>query len=94
VAIIGCGGQGSIHSDAYAQLPNVQIVGCCDVVPERAEQLASRYGAKVFTDFREMLTSLRPDIVSVCTLEGQHADATIAALQAGAHVLCEKMLAA
>jgi predicted dehydrogenase len=94
VAIIGCGGQGRIHADAYAQLPNVQIVGCCDVVPERAEQLASRYGAKAFTDFREMLTSLRPDIVSVCTLEGQHADATIAALQAGAHVLCEKMLAA
>ena len=94
VGIIGCGGQGRIHADAYAQSPNVQIVGCCDVVPEKAEQLASQYGAKAFTDFREMLTSLRPDIVSVCTLEGQHADATIAALQAGAHVLCEKMLAA
>lgn len=94
VAIIGCGGQGRIHADAYAQLPEVQIVGCCDVIAEKAEQLASRYGAKAFTDFREMLTNLRPDIVSVCTLEGQHADATIAALQAGSHVLCEKMLAA
>jgi len=94
VAIIGCGGQGRVHAAAYAQLPHVQIVGCCDVVAERAEQLASQYGAKAFTDFCEMLAHLRPDIVSVCTLEGQHADATIAALQAGAHVLCEKMLAA
>lgn len=94
VGIIGCGGQGRIHAEAYAQLPEVQIVGCCDVIAEKAEQLASRYGAKAFTDFRKMLANLRPDIVSVCTLEGQHAEATIAALEAGAHVLCEKMLAA
>jgi len=94
VAIIGCGGQGRIHADAYAQLDGIQIVGCCDVIAEKAEQLANRYNARAFTDFREMLTTLRPDIVSVCTLEGQHADATITALQVGAHVLCEKMLAA
>ncbi len=93
-AIIGCGGQGRIHADAYAQLDGIQIVGCCDIIAEKAEQLANRYNARAFTDFREMLTTLRPDIVSVCTLEGQHADATIAALQVGAHVLCEKMLAA
>lgn len=94
MAIIGCGGQGRIHADAYAQLDGIQIVGCCDVIAEKAEQLANRYNARAFTDFREMLTTLRPDIVSVCTLEGQHADATITALQVGAHVLCEKMLAA
>jgi len=94
VAIIGCGGQGRIHADAYAQLDGIKIVGCCDVIAEKAEQLANRYNAQAFTDFREMLTTLRPDIVSVCTLEGQHADAAIAALQVGAHVLCEKMLAA
>jgi UDP-N-acetylglucosamine 3-dehydrogenase len=60
VGIIGCGGQGRIHAAAYAQSPNVQIVGCCDVVPERAEQLASQYGAKAFTDFREMLAQPLP----------------------------------
>jgi len=94
VGIIGCGGQGRIHAAAYAQLPTVQIVACCDIVAERAEGLASQYNAKAFTDFREMLATLNLDLVSVCTLEGQHADATLAALRAGAHVLCEKMLAA
>lgn len=94
VAIIGCGGQGRRHAAAYAQLDGIQIVGCCDIVTEKAQQLANAHGAQAFTDYAMMLQTVHPDIVSVCTLEGQHAAPTIAALQAGAHVLCEKMLAA
>lgn len=93
VAIIGCGGQGNIHATAFAQLDGVKIVGCCDVVPERAKALAEKFGAQAFTDANEMLSAMRPDIVSVCTYEDTHAPMTIAALKAGAHVLCEKMLA-
>ncbi len=94
IAIIGCGGQGHIHADAYAQLGEVKIVGCCDIVAEKAKNLADKFGAQTFTDYSEMLATVRPDIVSVCTLEGQHFEPTIASLKAGAHVLCEKMLAA
>lgn len=94
VAIIGCGGQGRIHANAYAQLNGVKIVGCCDVVEERAKELADKFGAKAFNNYAMMLETVRPDIVSVCTVEGQHAEITIAALKAGSHVLCEKMLAA
>ncbi len=94
VAIIGCGGQGRIHANAYAQIEGVQIVACCDVLKERAQELAQAFGAAVFTDHKQMLAHTRPDIVSVCTLEGHHAQHTIDALEAGAHVLCEKMLSA
>ncbi len=93
VAIVGCGGQGRIHANAFAQLPDVQVVGCCDVVLEKAQTLAASLGAKAFTNYNEMLAALQPDIVSVCTPEDHHAGPTIAALKRGAHVLCEKMLA-
>ena len=93
VAIVGCGGQGRIHAHAFAQLPGVQVVGCCDVVPEKAQGLAASLDAEAFTDYHEMLTTVQPDIVSVCTPENHHAEPSIAALERGAHVLCEKMLA-
>lgn len=89
VGIIGCGGQGRIHANAYARIEGVQIVGCCDVLPERAQELAQPFGATAFTDHREMLAQTRPDLVSVCTLEGHHAQHTIDSLRAGAHVLYE-----
>ncbi|MFA4016995.1 MAG: hypothetical protein RUDDFDWM_002107 [Candidatus Fervidibacterota bacterium] len=94
VAIVGCGGAGSEHAVGYEQIEGVRIIGCCDIVLERARHLASRFGAEAFTDFKEMIEQLRPDIVSVCTFEKDHAVVTITALNAGAHVLCEKMLAA
>ncbi len=80
VAIVGCGGQGRIHANAFAQLPDVQVVGCCDVVLEKAQTLAASWGAKAFTNYNEMLAALQPDIVSVCTPEDHHAGPTIAAL--------------
>lgn len=93
-AIIGCGGQGRQHALAYTQLPDIQVVACCDIVPEKAKALAQEIGATAFTDYTKMLSTVHPDLVSVCTLEGQHAAPAIAALQHRAHVLCEKMLAA
>ncbi|MCS3917908.1 Gfo/Idh/MocA family oxidoreductase [Fervidibacter sacchari] len=93
VAIIGCGFAGMMHAKGYSQLEGVKIAGCCDIVPEKARELASRFGAEAFNDLEEMLEVIRPDIVSVCTLEKDHAFAAMAALKSGAHVLCEKMLA-
>jgi predicted dehydrogenase len=94
VAIVGCGGVGSEHAFGYGQVEGLRIVGCCDVVLEKAQQLASKFGAEAFTDFKEMIEQVRPDIVSVCSFEKDHAVVAITALNAGAHVLCEKMLAA
>lgn len=94
VAIIGCGGIAvKQHAPAYQKLPNAQIVAGCDVVGEKAQNFARAFSCRAYTNYSEMLREESPDIVSVCTRENQHVEPTIAALEAGAHVLCEKIMA-
>lgn len=94
VAVIGCGGIATRqHGPAYRRLPQVEIVAGCDVVPEKAQAFVEAFGGRAYTDYRQMLEQERPDIVDVCTREHQHVEPVIAALEAGAHVLCEKIMA-
>ncbi|GAB6934302.1 MAG: Gfo/Idh/MocA family oxidoreductase [Bacillota bacterium] len=94
VGVIGCGSIAKHrHLPEYAANPHAQIVAVCDVVRERAEAAASRYGAEAYTDWRAMLKRGDLDAVSVCTPNDLHGPITIAALEAGIHVLCEKPMA-
>ncbi|WP_225046573.1 Gfo/Idh/MocA family protein [Lacticaseibacillus kribbianus] len=95
IGIIGCGGiANGKHLPALHQL-DVDLVAFCDLIPERAEKAAKEYGtadAKVFTDYRELLKE-DLDVVHVLTPNAAHAPLTIAALEAGCHVMCEKPMA-
>jgi predicted dehydrogenase len=95
VGIIGTGGIARFaHIPGYKAQTNVLIAALADVVPGRAEEAANEFGVpKAYTDYREMLANEQLDAVSVCTPNFAHKDATIAALQAGCHVLCEKPIA-
>lgn len=94
IAVIGCGSIAKHrHLPEYAANPHVEIAAVCDIVKERAEEFAHKYGAKVFTKFEELLTDADIDAVSVCTPNYLHAPISIAALKAGKHVLCEKPMA-
>lgn len=90
--IIGTGGCGrGKHLTSYAQMPEVDIIAVCDIVPERADAAADEFGAEgCYTDYAEMLRKEKLDLVSVATPNHVHAPATIAALEAGCHVHCEK----
>lgn len=91
VGIIGTGSISNLHMSGYNALENVEVYACCDLNGERAKEYAQKYGIKhVFTDYNEMLKLKELDAVSVCTWNNGHAPATIAALKAGKHVLCEK----
>lgn len=91
VAVVGCGSiSRERHVPEFAANPNAKIVALCDLVKERAEKLAEPYGAKVFTDYKEMLKMKDIDVVSVCTPNYLHAQVTIDSFKAGKHVLCEK----
>jgi len=58
------------------------------------EAKAEQYGIDgIYTDFRKMLAEVKPDAVSICTPNGAHAEGSIAASNAGAHVLVEKPMA-
>jgi predicted dehydrogenase len=99
VGIIGCGGIAMLkHFPALAKLRDrAQIVGCCDVVEERAANACSKYGssgAKVYTDYRRLLENPGIDVVYVLTPNVSHAPITVDSLEAGKHVLCEKPMAA
>jgi predicted dehydrogenase len=98
IGIIGCGGiaRGS-HAPGYAQLAAAgvcELVACADVVPAAAEAMAEQFGIpRVFTDYHDLLALDELDGVSIATPPFVHKEATIAALRAGKHVLCEKPMA-
>ncbi len=93
VGIIGCGIIAPEHITAYQSIPGVTVSALCDTVREKAQSLAERFRVgKVCTDMKELLGAREIDAVSVCTDHESHADATVAALEAGKHVLCEKPL--
>lgn len=94
VAVIGCGSIAKHrHIPEYAANPHVELAAFCDIVKERAAHFTEQHGGNVYTDFNELLAMEKPDAVSVCLPNALHAPASIAAANAGAHVLCEKPMA-
>lgn len=97
IGIIGCGGiANGKHLPSLSKLNNVELVAFCDIVTERAEEAARKYGnaeAKVYSDYTELLADGTIDIVHVLTPNISHAEISIAALEAGKHVMCEKPMA-
>ncbi|MBP3368807.1 MAG: Gfo/Idh/MocA family oxidoreductase [Clostridia bacterium] len=95
VGIIGSGGISNAHTKGYLQLKDrVELVACCDIDEEKAKRYAEHYGIPTYyTDYNEMLAKENLDCVSVSTWNSAHKGATIAALNAGVNVLCEKPMA-
>ena len=88
-AIVGCGRIAQRHAEHISK--RGQLVAVCDVVEDKAQQLANTYGAKAYTSYADMLaneTSI--DVIAVCSPNGLHAQHSIDGLKAGFHVLCEK----
>ena len=88
-AIIGCGRIAQRHAEHISK--RGQLVAVCDIVQEKAEQLAAAYGAKAYTNYADMLAHEPSiDVIAVCSPNGLHAQHAIDGLKAGFHVLCEK----
>ena len=94
VAFIGCGGISHTHMAALSEMPDVEVDAGVDILPERLKVFGDRWGVTAhYADWKKMLREVQPDGVSVCTPNGVHMAPTIDALNAGAHVLCEKPMA-
>lgn len=97
VGIIGCGGiANGKHMPALSRLNCVEIVAFCDIIEERAKEAAEKYGvpgARVYTDYKELLKDESIEAVHVCTPNRSHSFITIDALESGKNVLCEKPMA-
>ena len=95
--IIGCGGiANGKHMPAYKALGDeVELCAFCDIIEERAVKANADYAGgkgKVFVDYRDLLKEPL-DAVCVCTPNCSHSEITVAALDAGKNVICEKPMA-
>ncbi|MFA7637528.1 MAG: Gfo/Idh/MocA family oxidoreductase [Monoglobales bacterium] len=95
VGIIGLGSISESHIGGYLKSPDAELYAFCDIDEKRLKEMGEKYGiTRLYTDKDEMMRN-EPEIdaVSVCTWNSAHAECTIAALNAGKNVLCEKPMA-
>jgi predicted dehydrogenase len=93
-AIVGCGAIATQHLEFLRASPRASLVGVCDLSPATAGYAAQRYGTQPFTDAAAMLAATKPQVVHVLTPPASHRPLVELALEHGAHVLCEKPIAA
>ncbi len=92
-AVIGCGDVSVVHLRAIDQMPGAQLVAVCDTDPATAAAAGEAAGVPWFTDHRELLATLHPDVVHISTPHHQHVPVAIDCLEAGVHVIMEKPVA-
>jgi predicted dehydrogenase len=96
VAVVGVNGRGQAHVSAFTKQPNVAITHLVDVDAQVLAKRAAGYAAKGMAglkterDYRRLLDTRAVDVVSVATPDFSHAKISVDALNAGAHVYCEK----
>lgn len=82
------------HLPGYAAYDRANLVAICDIVPERARLMADKFGIKkVYGDPQELIDDPEVEMVDVCTPTDTHLPLSLAAIEAGKHVLSEKPLA-
>src|SRR5688572_21838568 len=98
IALIGCGVEGKILTTASLPIPGIRFKAVCDIWPYNLNQSARllqkyNHDAKPFEDYKEMLDTVKDiDAVIIATPDFVHAEHTNAALKAGKHVYCEKLM--
>ncbi len=91
-AIVGCGRIAQRHAEHINNQGTLMAV--CDVVKQRADDMAAKYGARAYYDVKDLLANEKDiDVVSICSPNGLHSTHSIQALKAGFNVLCEKPMA-
>ena len=91
VAVIGAGAMGRSHARVYSDMPNVELVSICDKDRRVASEIAKKYNAKPFTDYKQIDEKL--DAVSVCVPTKLHRDVALFFIKKGVNVLVEKPIA-
>ncbi|MGI8475736.1 MAG: Gfo/Idh/MocA family protein [Thermomicrobiales bacterium] len=94
VGVIGAGFGAAVHIPALQQIAGVKVVAVCARRAERAHLAAAQHGVPAaVSDYRELTADTEIDAIVVASPPYLHHSMTIAALEAGKHVLCEKPMA-
>jgi len=92
-AVIGTGAAGRFHVQAYKKCPHTEVTAVCGTNLARAEAFGKEFDVHAYVSIEDMLQKERPDVVTVATLEWEHERPVLLSLEAGCHVLCEKIMA-
>ncbi|MGB1131036.1 MAG: Gfo/Idh/MocA family protein [Haloferula sp.] len=90
--IIGAGMIGHFHAKAITAMTGGELHSVFDLRAEAADKLAEEYGAKAYSEMDAFLADPELEVVTVGTPSGAHLEPSLAALNAGKHVICEKPL--
>ena len=90
VGVIGCGRISVRHLLPLTSIEEVELVACCDIKKERADEAASQYGIKAYYSYEEMIKEENLDAVHLCLPHYLHSRVAIYAFEHGVNVLTEK----
>ncbi len=91
IAVVGCGSIGPTHAGVVRDLPEAKLVAVVDIVPERAHEMAQKFGSpRVYTSLDAALADPDIQLITLGTPSGMHAVSAVQALRAGRHVIVEK----
>lgn len=89
IGLLGCGRIGQVHAQTIAAVDGATLIAVSDAVPQAAEALGSRYGAKVLSA-EDLITAQDVDAVAICTPTSTHYDLIHQSAAAGKAIFCEK----
>ena len=90
IGLIGCGGISKVHSQVIHGMEDAQLAACADILPDRAQATADKYGCAAYTDYLKMLDNVHPDAVHLCTPHYLHPVMAEEAARRGIAVFTEK----
>lgn len=97
-ALIGCGRISTNHIKAAVN-NRLEIAAVCDILPEHREAVLEKHGLhtdpdiKRYTDYKQMIEEVKPELVSIATESGLHGEIALYCIEKGVHVIIEKPMA-
>ena len=93
VGVVGCGRISVMHFLPIKALRQSELVACCDIKKERADEASEKYGCNAYYDYREMLAKEQLDVIHICLPHYLHVPVSMYAMEHGVNVLSEKPMA-
>jgi UDP-N-acetylglucosamine 3-dehydrogenase len=93
IGLVGAGFMGSVHLNAYANIPEAEVVGVADASRESAVAGAGLVGARPYASYGELVAAEDVEVVDICLPTAFHKDLALKAAREGRHVILEKPIA-